>query len=662
MALSITVNGGGTFTASMEEGPVSFSASIGAVGPAGPTGPSGVVAASAPITYDSGTQTVGISATPTFTSVTAGTINLTTATFADATSQTTAFVGEARKEYLIARNNTGATIAKGKVVYISGATGNKPTMALAQADSESTSARTIGVTAEETAINGDGKVIISGAVENIDTSAFTAGQVVYLSATTAGGLVTTLPTQPNHGVVIGIVTRANPSVGAIEVFIQNYQELGELSDVLLVSKTNLDLLSWDTATSTWKNKSFSTLGLLTSATAASTYLSKAGNLSGLADLAVSRTNLGLGVDDAVAFGSIFKGTVAGLQYSIFPNDIWAGSYDGVSVTKTGISSSGVTFPDATVQATKGLIPASNLSDLASASTARTNLGLGTMAVETATDYLTKAGNLSGLASAATSRTNLDVYSKSESDALVPAASTTTAGKVELATDVEAATGTDTSRAVTPANLFFSDMTPDWQRLSFSFGAAQTGASAGTSSTDIGHRVFTGTASGAYALLRWGSNANYPTSRGKANGVVNFDKVVSFSGAFSSTQYVANSTIRVTFGKNNTDNNGNLARKGFGFRIAGTGAVELQVHDGTTLANVTSTFTPTAAQAFDAVVVSNAGNVKLYIDGSEVASSTGGPTGDSATTADFFQFEAETAAILGAQTILSVAIPKLYIGR
>ena len=50
----------------------------------------------------------------------------------------------------------------------------------------------------------------------------------------------------------------------------------------------------------------------------------------------------------------------------------------------------LTFSDATTQATKGLIPANNLSDLASASTARTNLGLGTMAVETASNYALKA--------------------------------------------------------------------------------------------------------------------------------------------------------------------------------------------------------------------------------------------------------------------------------
>jgi len=42
MSLSIVVNGGGTFSASMEEGPVSFTASLGAVpGPKGDTGATG---------------------------------------------------------------------------------------------------------------------------------------------------------------------------------------------------------------------------------------------------------------------------------------------------------------------------------------------------------------------------------------------------------------------------------------------------------------------------------------------------------------------------------------------------------------------------------------------------------------------------------------------
>lgn len=55
-----------------------------------------------------------------------------------------------------------------------------------------------------------------------------------------------------------------------------------------------------------------------------------------------------------------------------------------------------------------LLSVNNLNDVANVAASRTNLGLGTMAVETATDYLTKAGNLTGLANPATSRTNLGV--------------------------------------------------------------------------------------------------------------------------------------------------------------------------------------------------------------------------------------------------------------
>jgi hypothetical protein len=53
-----------------------------------------------------------------------------------------------------------------------------------------------------------------------------------------------------------------------------------------------------------------------------------------------------------------------------------------------------------------MLGANNLSELTNTATARTNLGLGTMATETATNYLSKAGNLAGLANPFTSISNL----------------------------------------------------------------------------------------------------------------------------------------------------------------------------------------------------------------------------------------------------------------
>jgi hypothetical protein len=62
---------------------------------------------------------------------------------------------------------------------------------------------------------------------------------------------------------------------------------------------------------------------------------------------------------------------------------------------------------------------SNLSDVASVSTARTNLGVySTTEVDTAVGLkLAKASNLSDLADVATARTNLDVYNKADTDSM-----------------------------------------------------------------------------------------------------------------------------------------------------------------------------------------------------------------------------------------------------
>lgn len=62
--------------------------------------------------------------------------------------------------------------------------------------------------------------------------------------------------------------------------------------------------------------------------------------------------------------------------------------------------------------------ANNLSDLGSATTARSNLGLGSAAVQADTRYAHRSNNLSDLGSAATARTNLGLGNKATSDQTV----------------------------------------------------------------------------------------------------------------------------------------------------------------------------------------------------------------------------------------------------
>jgi hypothetical protein len=155
----------------------------------------------------------------------------------------------------LVRNITGATIPKKSAVYINGASGNRPTINYSQANSESTSSKTFGVTESDILHNGVGYVVVEGQLQNVDTTMFTEGQLLWLSPTTPGGFTTTKPSAPNHMVFCGYVVRSHPTEGIIEVKIQNGFELNELHNVAIDTPTNKQALAYDTITALWKNVS-----------------------------------------------------------------------------------------------------------------------------------------------------------------------------------------------------------------------------------------------------------------------------------------------------------------------------------------------------------------------------------------------------------------------
>lgn len=151
-------------------------------------------------------------------------------------------------------NNSGATILKGSVIYISGAHGNLPTIELSDASTELGSSKTYGFVEADIGNNDNGFVIASGLISNLDTFGVTEGLTLWLSPTVPGGYTTTKPTAPNHAVSLGTCTRAHPTQGTINVRVQNGYELGELHNVAINGTlVDKDIIRYDSATSLWKN-------------------------------------------------------------------------------------------------------------------------------------------------------------------------------------------------------------------------------------------------------------------------------------------------------------------------------------------------------------------------------------------------------------------------
>jgi hypothetical protein len=104
---------------------------------------------------------------------------------------------------------------------------------------------------------------VIGDITGLNTSSFTDGDQLYLSGTVAGEYTTTKTLAPTHLVYIGKVTRSHPTLGQIEVQIQNGYELDEIHDVAISTPTNDQILTYETSSGLWKNKVNPKIGVTT---------------------------------------------------------------------------------------------------------------------------------------------------------------------------------------------------------------------------------------------------------------------------------------------------------------------------------------------------------------------------------------------------------------
>jgi hypothetical protein len=180
---------------------------------------------------------------------------------------------------ILVKNFDNAGLLNGKVVYYVSSDGTNKLVRYAVASSETASVNVIGLMTEDATGGNKAYCTTFGLVRDIDTSTLQEGKIVWLSATELGGMTTTRPLAPNHGVQIGFCIKQHAVEGSIFVSVQNGYELDELHNVLISSGiTDGDLMVYNSSLKVWENKQPSNLLVETGSTANTTIDFKEGNI------------------------------------------------------------------------------------------------------------------------------------------------------------------------------------------------------------------------------------------------------------------------------------------------------------------------------------------------------------------------------------------------
>lgn len=119
--------------------------------------------------------------------------------------------------YIHVRNTSGAPLAAGTAVYVTGSVGDTDRLTVAACDPTDTAKMpAVGVLETTLANNGDGNAIILGELRPFNTAAFSLNQAMYVAA---GGVLT--GSVPTSGIVqaVGTVARVQSDTGTIVVHI-----------------------------------------------------------------------------------------------------------------------------------------------------------------------------------------------------------------------------------------------------------------------------------------------------------------------------------------------------------------------------------------------------------------------------------------------------------
>jgi hypothetical protein len=156
--------------------------------------------------------------------------------------------------FFYVKNSTGSSINKGVAVRFDGTDGASGHLKIAPflADGTYPSTYFMGVTAEAIGNGEFGQVMHFGELEGINTSGFTAGDLLYASTTVAGGFQTTAPVAPNNIVLIAAAINSKNN-GAIIVRPTYGSNINNDEGVKITTPTTGQLLQLQ-AGGLWENK------------------------------------------------------------------------------------------------------------------------------------------------------------------------------------------------------------------------------------------------------------------------------------------------------------------------------------------------------------------------------------------------------------------------
>lgn len=154
---------------------------------------------------------------------------------------------------MMVHNQSGSTISKGEAVKYDSAIGSTgfPQVSIMSGADGNDARLFVGLAAEDIASGSKGFVVVEGIISGIDTSSFTAADVLYVAGT-AGTLIATKPTPPAIQVRVGFVVTSNATTGSIYVK-SHVSGLANDKLVRMNSLANGDILVYNSSNSRFEN-------------------------------------------------------------------------------------------------------------------------------------------------------------------------------------------------------------------------------------------------------------------------------------------------------------------------------------------------------------------------------------------------------------------------